>query len=162
MQSAWLNKDDHFAPGRELFRSERDFSVWAYTVSHGQLLLRSGWPSDAGAHPTRIDLLFKPVQAVKSRMNHSGLVVRCATDEEHERIIRDSGLKPVAVRVFVIESGDALDYVVSGAVGWQEDDQAANAPSALAFFAPATDPTRILPTDVDVPWSSTQAAQLPE
>jgi hypothetical protein len=35
----WLNQDDQFPPGRELFRSERDFSVWAYTVSHSQLLL---------------------------------------------------------------------------------------------------------------------------
>ena len=37
---AWLNQDDDFTPGRVLFRSERTFQVWAYSLSHSQL--RSG------------------------------------------------------------------------------------------------------------------------
>jgi hypothetical protein len=74
-QEAWLNQDHQFPPGREVFRSERSFAVWAYTVSHSQLLLRT---RTAGGQP-RIDVLFKPVEAMKIRTDFDGLVIRCAT-----------------------------------------------------------------------------------
>ncbi|MEV0609672.1 hypothetical protein AB0I61_25210 [Polymorphospora rubra] len=89
--SAWLNKDRQFAPGRELFRSERRFVVWAYALSHSQLLLRADQPSHDRHRQSRIDLLFKPVDALKTRMDYDGLAVRCATTEEHERILRETG-----------------------------------------------------------------------
>ncbi|WP_130334717.1 hypothetical protein [Micromonospora kangleipakensis] len=163
MQSrAWLNKDHHFAPGKELFRSERPFSVWAYSLSHSQLLLRTRTVAVPGRRQSRIDLLFKPVDAMKTRMDYHGLVLRCATTEEHERILREIGRTADYNRVFIIGSGDSLDYVVSAAVGWQEDDQEDRDPSALAFFVGATDPTRLLPSDLPVSWSATQAAQLRE
>jgi hypothetical protein len=37
---------------------------------------------------TRLDLLFKPVNAMKTRIAYDGLTLRCATNEEHERILR--------------------------------------------------------------------------
>ncbi|MGK5444808.1 hypothetical protein ACSNN7_23685 [Micromonospora sp. URMC 105] len=161
MQSrAWLNKDHDFAPGKELFRSERNFSVWAYSLSHSQLLLRTRTVAVPGHRESRIDLLFKPVDAMKTRMDYDGLVLRCATTEEHERILRETGRTADHNRAFIIMSGDSLDYVVSAAVGWQEDDQEDRDPSALAFFVGATDPTQLLPSDLPVSWSATQAAQL--
>jgi hypothetical protein len=158
MQSrAWLKDDDQFAPGRELFRSERRFSIWAYALSHSQLLLRAEQPP-AEHRQSRIDLLFKPVGALKTRMDYDGLTLRCATTEEREHILQETGSADHN-RVFVIESGAALDYVVAGAVGWQEDDQDNREPSALAFFAGATDPTRLLPFGPPRPWSAIHAAQ---
>lgn len=117
----WLNTADRFAPGRELFRSHRRFRLWAQTVSHGQLLLRSPRSSD---HPTRIDVLFKPVSAQKVRWIYDGLVIRCPSSEERERIQQQmpGGLLGMDDRVFALETADSLDWVVAMAVGWHEDD----------------------------------------
>jgi hypothetical protein len=57
----------------ESFDSDRHFQVWAYTVSHGQLLLRST-QSDQDA--TRIEVLFKGVTRVDLPMSVDGLHVR--------------------------------------------------------------------------------------
>ena len=47
----------------------------------------------------------------------------------------------------MIETAAEFDYVVTGAVGWREDDGRDNEPSSLAFFPPGTDPNRILRPD---------------
>ena len=161
MQSkAWFHKDDQFAHGKVLFRSERRFFVWAYTVTHGQLLLRAE-QLPVEARRSRLDVLFKPVEAMKTRMDYDGLTLRCATAEEHEFILRETGAAAYN-RVFIIESGPTRDYVVSGAAGWQEDNEENRDPSALAFYMGATDPTRVLPSDLPIPWSKIQAAQDPD
>uniref|UniRef100_A0AAU2JZF6 Glycogen debranching enzyme bacterial and archaeal type N-terminal domain-containing protein n=1 Tax=Streptomyces sp. NBC_00049 TaxID=2903617 RepID=A0AAU2JZF6_9ACTN len=139
---AWLNQDGDFAPGRVLFRSDRTFKVWAYALSHSQLLLRS--PGVDGG--PRIDVLFKPVLAMRTGMDYEGLVIRCATTEEHARIVAEGGNSDHN-RVHILESSDGrTDYVISGAVGWASDDEESGAPSSLAFFFGATDPARALPT----------------
>ena len=99
----WLNTADRFAPGRELFRSHRMFRLWAQTVSHGQLLLRS---PRSYIHPTRIDVLFKPVSAQKVRWSYDGLVIRCPSSEERERIQQQmpGGLLGIDDRVFALET----------------------------------------------------------
>lgn len=122
IQNAWLNTDDELAPGAEILRSERRFRPWAYSVSHGQLLLRSSAGHD---HETTIDLLFTPVEAIKIRDGYDGLVVRRATAEEAARLG-----DPPGPRLFLLESRDATgrlttdylttDYVTAGAVGWRE------------------------------------------
>lgn len=137
---AWLNQDHQYRRGQELFRSDRSFAVWAYTVSHSQLLLRTrtvyGQP--------RIDVLFKPVEAMKIRTDYDGLIVRCATVEEHEEILTATG-HARGRHVLVLETAGQPDYVVTGAFGWKRDDGDDRDPSALAFFAPGSDPRRILP-----------------
>ncbi|MFU8873577.1 hypothetical protein [Micromonospora sp. SL4-19] len=141
MSEAWLSYDHQFAPGEEIFRSEREFSVWAYTVSHSQLLLRA---RVAGGQP-RLDVLFKPVEAVKIRTDYEGLAIRCATFEERHRILSDLGQIGSRSRVLMLVSGGGSDYVISSAVGWKEDHGDDRDPSSLAFFPPGTDPKRILP-----------------
>jgi len=138
---AWLNQDHQFSPGQPLFRSDRRFAVWAYTVSHSQLLLRAG----AADGQFRIDILFKPVEAMKVRTNYDGLTIRCATTGEHDRILAATGQTGAGLRVLVLETAGDIDYVVTGAVGWKEDHGQDRDPSALAFFPPGTDPGRILP-----------------
>ncbi|MDW5327135.1 hypothetical protein [Plantactinospora sp. KLBMP9567] len=153
----WLTQDQQFAPGRELFRCSRQFAVWAYTVSHSQLLLRARTTGTDGGRQTRIDVLFKPVEAVKTRMEYrDGLVIRCATTDERDRILADAGLAGTNFRVFVLPTSDGIDHVVVMGVGWCEDEQEDREPSSLAFFVPATDPTRVLPTPEPVPWSTLQ------
>jgi hypothetical protein len=127
-------------PGEEIFRSERDFSVWAYTVSHSQLLLRAR----VAEGESRIDVLFKPVEAMKLRTDYAGLVVRCGTAAERDRVLASTGLDGTGLRVLVVETAAGFDYVVTGAFGWREDDGRDNEPSSLAFFPPGSDPSRIL------------------
>lgn len=160
MQSGtWTSENDLCFPGRELFRSERRFSVWAYALSHSQLLLRARTTAREGGRQSRIDILFQPVEAMKTRMDYDGLVLRCATTEERERILRDTD-RAADRRVFIIESGDTVDYVVAQGVGWQEDDKDDRDPSDLAFFSPGTDPTRLLPSASPVSWSAVQASRI--
>jgi hypothetical protein len=157
-QQAWLNQDHQFVPGKELFRSDRAFAVWAYTLSHSQLLLRTRTVTAGGRRQSRIDVLFKPVETMKTRMEYrDGLVIRCANTEERERVLADAGLANTDLKVLMLPTADGLDYVVTMAVGWREDEQEDREPSALAFFVPATDPTRLLPSLEPTPWSNLQA-----
>jgi hypothetical protein len=143
---AWLNRDEQFEPGREIFRSDRAFSVWAYTVSHSQLLLRSRVTKADGSRQSRIDVLFKPVQGVKTRIDYDGLAIRCAMEDEADQILAETGNTARSLRVLILESQDREDYVVAGAVGWLEDAEDDRTKSRLAFFPPGTDLERILPS----------------
>ncbi|HZC27607.1 MAG TPA: hypothetical protein VE287_11335, partial [Actinopolymorphaceae bacterium] len=111
----WLDTDDRLAPGTEIFRSDRRFVLWAYSVSHGQLLLRSV----DQRHETTIDLLFKPIKAVRLRDGYDGLVIRCATAEEAEEAER-AGEPAAGRRVFLLETQGRTDHVIGMAVGWHE------------------------------------------
>ncbi|WP_410877243.1 hypothetical protein [Nocardia sp. A7] len=120
----WLNEDMQFEPGRVLCRSERGFSLWAYTVSHGQLLLRSpsgaSWLGDR--YDTTIDVLFKPVKAMRLQDRYDGLVIRCATEEEAATAKADIPERWLFSddRVVVLEGDGAAGHVVCKAVGWCE------------------------------------------
>jgi hypothetical protein len=140
---AWLNQDHQFPPGQRLFRSDRGFTAWAYTVSHSQLLLRTRTADGR----SRIDVLFKPVEAMKVRTDYDGLTIRCATAIEHDQILTAAGQSGRACRVLILETAGEQDYIVTGAVGWKEDHGQDHDPSPLAFFAPGADPSRILPTE---------------
>ena len=111
--AAWLNRDDQFPPGQQLFRSKRSFAVWAYTVSHSQLLLRTRTADGR----SRIDILFKPVEAMKVRTDYDGLTIRCATPEERDQVLAATGHTGRHHRVLMLETAYGLDYVVTGAVG---------------------------------------------
>jgi hypothetical protein len=135
---AWLNQDSQFVPGQEIFRCEHDFAVWAFTVSHSQLLQRA---RVADGKP-RIDILFKPVEAMKVRTEYNGLIIRCGTVAESDRILASSGLAGQALRVLVIETAEASDYVVTGAVGWREGDAGSSRPPTAGRTNCAFTPTR--------------------
>ncbi|MEJ3742614.1 hypothetical protein WEI85_04870 [Actinomycetes bacterium KLBMP 9797] len=116
----WLTQDHELKPGAVIFRSDRRFSMEAYSASHGQLLLRSN-PAD-DEYDTTIDLLFKPVEAVKIRDGYAGIAVRCATTLEANAIIESTpGVRADrGDRVFMLESHGRSDYVISMAFGWHE------------------------------------------
>jgi hypothetical protein len=127
--------------GQTIFESSRWFSLWAYTISHSQLLFRS---RNVGG--SRIDVVFKPVYALKVRGDYDGLVIRYASEDERARVLADLGLPGRPPHVLILQGGPDPDYVVSLAVGWLEDEGDERDPSRLAGFAPATDPERVLPT----------------
>ncbi|GAA2265310.1 hypothetical protein GCM10010402_21280 [Actinomadura luteofluorescens] len=116
-------------------------------MSHSQLLLRTRTTERGGVRSSRIDVVFKPVRAMKVRTEYiDGLVIRCADQEEAEHIYAESGnVEPDAgAHCLILETGNDRDYVVAHAVGWAEDMASERDPSALAGFAPGSDPARIL------------------
>lgn len=115
----WLTQDHELKPGAVVFRSDRRFSMEAYSASHGQLLIRSN-PADED--DTTVDLLFKPVEAVKIRDGFPGLVVRCATTLETNAILASTPdvRADRGYRVFMLDSQGRSDYVISMAFGWHE------------------------------------------
>ena len=123
-EGAWLYRDNQMAPGAEIFRSGRRFLLEAYSASHGQLLLRSHEGDDGlGNHrDTTIEVLFKPVEALKIETDFRGLAIRRASVQEAEAVkqsLSTVGDHPDD-RVLLLESQGATGYVISIAVGWKE------------------------------------------
>ncbi|GAA3341704.1 hypothetical protein GCM10020358_34080 [Amorphoplanes nipponensis] len=123
LKDVWLNRPDQFAPGAELFRSDRTFQLLAYSASHSQLLLSSRDGADGEPCGTVVEILFKPVEAVRVQECYRGLVVSCATGEEAAAI--DAGISPYGyrardARAFILRSQGVEGYVVATAVGTRE------------------------------------------
>ncbi|MGW4943396.1 hypothetical protein ACWEOZ_17625 [Actinoplanes sp. NPDC004185] len=123
LKDVWLNRPDQFSPGAELFRSDRTFQLTAYSASHSQLLLSSHDGAGDEAGGTTIEVLFKPVEAVRIQECYRGLVIACATAAEAAAIgagISDYGFRATDARTFVLRSQGVEGYVVCPAVGWRE------------------------------------------
>ncbi|MGK5520033.1 hypothetical protein ACSNN9_11825 [Micromonospora sp. URMC 107] len=134
----WLNRDEDFRPGAELFRSERHFVLWSYSATHGQLLLRADHlPGEHDRLPTTVEVLFTPIEAVRMQGAYRGLAIRCATADEAARIERDgAGRLPSEARVLILESEGAAGHVVTLAVGWSEGVLSYLRPSLFNAFSP--------------------------
>ncbi len=105
------------------FEITRTFRVWAYSVSHRQLLLRS--PSEEGGG-TRVDVLFKGVDELHIQTVASGLSIQeAALDSE-----LDSGQKH-SPKKFVLKSAGWIGFIVAGSVAVHEDNGSYDEPSAL-------------------------------
>ena len=113
-----------------LYESPRRFLLWKATVSHGELLLRS---TQTPAEPTRIDVLFKAVQALNLRTDLTGIRVSEAAPDESTMILASlAGHGSTAIdpcKIFVVESNGWRGYVAAGVMAWHEDEGAYNDPS---------------------------------
>ena len=138
--TVWLTNDEHFRPGAELFRSERQFALFSYSATHGQLLLRADAMPGVGRRlPTTTEVLFNPVEAVQIQAAYRGLVIRCATEEEAARIyggMSDDDYRSENARVLVLESEGVTGYVVTVNVGWCEGELSHLQPSFFNTFSP--------------------------
>jgi hypothetical protein len=142
MMSDWLNTGSRLVPGTEIFRAERTFQLWAHTVSHSQTLLRSTLGRDRRGrdYGTRLDVLFKPVEAMKIRNAYDDLVIRVATTDETSDIRSQAPGVTFHrdTRVFLLESAGEADYVIASAVGWHEDTLDFGEPSHFTVHDPDT------------------------
>jgi hypothetical protein len=117
---------------------ERDFQVWLYTVSHAQLLLRSTRSSE---HGTRVDILFKDVQAVQLPTTLRGLkmVVMSRPDA-----IETSKRMGVNLRgnhsVFLLRGSNYEGFVIAGGAFTHEDEGEYFDPSYFADSLPRNQP----------------------
>jgi hypothetical protein len=114
----------------------RRFQLWAYTVGHGQLLLRS--PKSAGLS-TRVDVLFKNVAAIHLPTILDGLAVSEATEgQKSELRVQVDPLRLEGRRVFVVRGTNFMGYVVAGVVASHEDEREYHEPSHFSL-APGDD-----------------------
>lgn len=109
--------------------SDRSFQLWAYTVSHAQLLLRS---NKTDRHPRRLEILFRDVASIDLPTRMEGLEVAAATPEQAAPIRSRLGEARVGYRtVYVLRSGGHTGYVVAGLLTAHEDDGSYYTPSSL-------------------------------
>jgi hypothetical protein len=108
---------------------DRPFQLWAYSVSHSQLLLRS--PSDK-EYRTRVDVLFKNVTAMLLRETYARLRVRTSHAGEETSAIRGlCGIDPGKHFTYYVIEGEPLSFVVAGSVGSVEDQGSYSDASSL-------------------------------
>jgi hypothetical protein len=97
----------------------RPFQVWLYSVSHGQLLLRSNRSESLTA---RVDVLFRDVAAIGLPTIFEGLsVVETSADQVRDLYIHLGSLPLQHRKVFVIRGTNFTGHVVAGAIFWHED-----------------------------------------
>jgi hypothetical protein len=127
-----------------LLTVERRFSVWEYTVSHSTLLLRS---VDADRYQTRIDVMFKPVAALKLPTAMASLTVRDAYADEAQSLrseveslasatARLTGANHAEYRLFVLDCGGEPGWILASLMVAYEDAEDYSAPSAILRGAP--------------------------
>jgi hypothetical protein len=116
------------APINVLFRSSRHFQIWQYRVSHRQLLIRSVLEGD---DPSRIEVLFRNVAAIKIATAFDGLVIREPSPEELSAIRQQAGPSVTVDRAFVIEALDLFGYIVASNFSTAEDNGDYKTPSSL-------------------------------
>ncbi|MFE2945717.1 hypothetical protein ACFXHK_01550 [Embleya sp. NPDC059267] len=108
-----------------MYVSDRYFKVWAYTVSHCRLLLRSTRGSSA---ETRIDVHFSAVSSLLLRPYYDGLKIRRGREIEYDEVERICGDRPMPGRLYVLGE-DLTSFVVSAEPQWHEDHGSHSDPS---------------------------------
>lgn len=98
-----------------VYESDRRFSIFGYTVSHGLLLLRSGKSNDTPV--TRVDILFQDVRATEIRMWFKGIKI----EEVEPAFLDNQRSKPVELvehgnRVYALSSCGWNGFIVGGIV----------------------------------------------
>lgn len=113
-----------------LFQTNREFTLWKYRVSHGQLLLRSV-PTDV--EPSRLEILFRNVFALQMTTEMEGISIRSSLDSETAQIEDSIGVEigKIGLKVFILESVTSRGYVVASSCDSAEDDGDYKAKSSL-------------------------------
>ena len=133
MQRDWY-VSHQLTAGAVLFAWQREFTLWGYTGSHSVMLFRSakGEPDQDGP-ATRIDLVFKPVEAVSIRTHYETLTVRVASAERTDQVLgRLGGVWPEQRVLELVGADGTSDHVVCAAVGCHEDEGENWEPSPFA------------------------------
>jgi hypothetical protein len=119
-----------------VYKSDRLFSVFGYSMSHGLLLLRSG-KSDENP-TTRVDILFQDVRAMEMRVWFKGITIEEVDDS---KFLADQRSKPAEMiepgnKIYALISRDWRGFIVGGIVRFKEDAGELFEPSALVEDPP--------------------------
>jgi hypothetical protein len=112
------------------FKSNRKFSVFSYSLSHGPLLLRSGRTDE---HHTRIDVLILDVRAMEIRSWFDGFEI-ALVDQDYLRDFRSrpAEMMQPGLNVYAISGKGWQGFIVGGNLWVHEDEADFMAPSAFA------------------------------
>jgi hypothetical protein len=114
----------------EVFRSERDFKVWTYSVTHCRLLLRA---TKEGGLLSRIDLYFAGIDRMVLRPYYCGIRIGIADDLEIAEYQRRFGPLPPRSTLFTLEP-DLASFVVAAIMQSHEDEGGFQDPSVFGRF----------------------------
>jgi hypothetical protein len=119
-----------------VYESDRLFSIFGYSVSHGLLLLRSGKSNEAPA--TRVDILFQDVRAMEIRAWFKGIRIEEVDDPQ---FLDGQRSKPAEMiepgnKVYALVSAGWQGFIVGGIVRFKEDDGEFFGQSALVSDSP--------------------------
>lgn len=120
--------------------ADRFFTIWAYTVSHGFLILRSPlkFPDQDDfdeRHTCNIDIEFTAVEYLDIPSTMRNLEIRELIDNIPEKFIR---YKTHNYKVFELKSDEGLFYIVAGSyrIGkntWLNQDRIFNMGMGLEY-----------------------------
>jgi hypothetical protein len=123
------------------FFSERLFSIYSYSMSHGLLLLRSGKTNE---FKTRIEILFQDVRAMELRVWLAGIAFEEVDREFLEKFpSKPAQLMEIENKAYAVRSGfgrsegclwdpgEWTGFVLGGNFSTSEDDGNLFEPSAL-------------------------------
>jgi hypothetical protein len=95
------------------------FQVWSYSVSHGQLLLRS---TRNPYRPTQIDVLFVNVAAMGIPTVFDDIEIRKATLSDFSGQLQTGAVSLHGRDFYQIFGREIEGYVIAGSVVWNEAD----------------------------------------
>ncbi|WP_062429982.1 hypothetical protein [Herbidospora daliensis] len=107
---------------------EREFRLWAYSVSYSRMLFRS-LPEKEGGR--RVDLMFEHVRYTRIRHEYESLALR-EIGPGDERIARFDLPESPDSRLILVNGGP--DFVQALFCDWHEDDGDAYSPSKFGFM----------------------------
>jgi hypothetical protein len=108
----------------------RTFQLWEYHVGHKQLLLRSTKESD---HPTRVEVAFKNVRALKIPTVMRDLSISLASDSVATAARAQTGTDSGTVSVFALVGSGFEGYVIAGVAFGHEDEGEYSDPSPCSL-----------------------------
>lgn len=122
--------------GQLIYESDRTFSIFGYSMSHGLLLLRSG-KSNEHAN-TRVDVLFQDVRALEIRAWFKGIRIE---EAESPEFLKDQRSKPAQMiepgnKIYSLNSSGWEGFVIAGLVQFIEDSGELFGPSSLVSESP--------------------------
>jgi len=119
-----------------VYESDRLFSVFGYSMSHGLLLLRSGKSNETPA--TRVDILFQDVRAMETRAQFKGIRIEEVDDPQFLDGQRSNPAEMIEPgnKIYALVSAGWRGFIVGGIVRFKEDDGELFGQSALVSDAP--------------------------
>ncbi len=120
-----------------IYESDRLFSVFGYSTSHGLLLLRSGKSNETPT--TRVDILFQDVRAMELRAYFKGIRIEEVDNPQFldsQRRKRAEIVEP-GNKIYSLVSAGWRGFIVGGVVRMKEDDGEFFGQSALVSDASA-------------------------
>lgn len=112
---------------------ERQFQLWAFSVSMKRLLLRS---TKTPTWQTRVDVLFRNVEGIELPTELAGLVVDVAPQQDWVPTAARLGVfLEEHLRVYAVSTSRQTGYVIAGLI-WISEDQGEHYEPSDVWFEP--------------------------